>query len=320
MRNRITPLFIMTLFVMLIGCKSKLFISGKIVNPVGNGPVAGALITTTPVSNSVITDKRGEYKIEVIEPGIYIVTASIDAKRLGEAQINVTEASTGIANIKVGIFVHGSEWKRNTYIDQDGNSFSTVKIGKQIWMAENLNVEHYRNGDLIPQVVGPNTWADRYSGAWCYYRNDPVIRAEYGKLYGKLYNWYAVNDRRGLAPEGWHIPTVAEFDTLSATVHNRAETLKAIGQVGDFGACYGTNKSGFSALLVGIRFGNELSSGEYKSKFEFFGLSAHFWSSQESPSFPWWAWGMVLYCNEKNIEISGAHGKEMGFSIRCIKD
>ncbi|MGD1006866.1 MAG: fibrobacter succinogenes major paralogous domain-containing protein, partial [Ignavibacteriaceae bacterium] len=97
----------------------------------------------------------------------------------------------------------------------DQSSYKTVKIGEQTWMLGNLNVDHYRNGDAIPEVEDPAQWGNLKTGAWCYYRNDPGN----DKKYGKLYNWYAVNDPRGLAPEGWHIPTQAEFKTLGAAVN-----------------------------------------------------------------------------------------------------
>jgi len=87
---------------------------------------------------------------------------------------------------------------------------ASVKIGNQVWMSTNLNVDIYRNGDIIPQVTDPTAWAELTTGAWCYYNNDSLK----GAIYGKLYNWYAVNDPRGLAPKGWHIPTDEEWITL----------------------------------------------------------------------------------------------------------
>jgi hypothetical protein len=91
-----------------------------------------------------------------------------------------------------------------------GCPIATTTICDQTWMVKNLDVDHYRNGDPIPQVTDPAAWAALTTGAWCYYYNDPAI----GAIYGKLYNWYAVNDPRGLAPVGWHIPTEPEWITL----------------------------------------------------------------------------------------------------------
>jgi hypothetical protein len=86
-----------------------------------------------------------------------------------------------------------------------------VAIGTQVWTTKNLDVATYRNGDVISQVSDKDAWANLTTGAWCYYEND----AKNGVKYGKLYNWYAVNDARGLAPAGWHVPTDYEWEVLS---------------------------------------------------------------------------------------------------------
>ncbi len=198
--------------------------------------------------------------------------------------------------------------------DQDGNSFSTIKIGSQVWMAENLNVEHYRNGDTIPQVQDKGKWASLKTGAWCYYKNDPTN----GKKYGKLYNWYAVNDARGLAPEGLHIPTWAEFKTLKNTVGDDGNTLKAIGQGTGGGA--GTNTSGFSALLAGKRYfyGESTSLGKYTyfwSSTEYSSTGANFLYLDSSNG------ANFLYLGSSNYSIiQKNYYKKYGFSVRCLKD
>ena len=89
----------------------------------------------------------------------------------------------------------------------DGNG---IAIGNQVWMTKNLNVSHYRNGDTILMVNSPTDWAKLKTGAWCYYG----IQSAKGITYGKLYNWYAVRDPRGLAPAGWHIPSDSEWNVL----------------------------------------------------------------------------------------------------------
>ena len=97
---------------------------------------------------------------------------------------------------------------------RDGKEYKTVVIGNQTWMAENLNVGRFRNGELIPEAKTLEEWQeaiDEKKPAWCYYDND----IKKGELYGKLYNWYAVNDPRGLAPLGWHIPTINEWNNLN---------------------------------------------------------------------------------------------------------
>ncbi|MBK8080215.1 MAG: fibrobacter succinogenes major paralogous domain-containing protein [Saprospiraceae bacterium] len=99
-------------------------------------------------------------------------------------------------------------------LSPSADAMPTIQIGTQKWMSKNLDVAFYRNGDPIPQVTSPTAWAVLSTGAWCYYNNDPIQ----GNKYGKLYNWYAVNDPRGLAPQGWHIPSDAEWTTLEITL------------------------------------------------------------------------------------------------------
>ena len=184
--------------------------------------------------------------------------------------------------------------------DIDGSVYKTVKIGNQKWMAENLNVEHYRNGDPIPGVQDPKQWENLTSGAWCYYDN----KQENGKNYGKLYNWYAVNDPRGLAMDGWHIPTLAELQTLKTTVNRDGNALKAIGQGN------GTNTSGFSALLAGIRH-------NFNGNFEGLGGDTYFWSSTNCS--PGSAFYFYLYRTDRYMHIYNI--KECyGSSIRCVQD
>jgi uncharacterized protein (TIGR02145 family) len=184
----------------------------------------------------------------------------------------------------------------------------TVKIGIQKWSVENLNVDRFRNGDLIPEAKTTEEWmasGENGKPAWCYYEND----REQGKKYGKFYNWYAVNDKRGLAPEGWHIPSYNEFITLERKVSNNGNSLKEIGQ----GA--GTNISGFSALLAGRRepHGNFTVLGDYTG----------FWSSTESYDVTNFdikeAHYAYLWGTDNSINFSYIT-KEYGFSVRCLKD
>ena len=188
-------------------------------------------------------------------------------------------------------------------LPSSGSNYKTVKIGDQTWMKENLNVDHYRNGDVIPEVQ-EGEWSNLTTGAWCYYNYDPAN----GKKYGKLYNWYAVNDPRGLAPKGWHIPTLKEFETLVATVHQDGNALKAVGQ--GYGNGVGTNTSGFSALLAGCRF-----SSIHFGRLGY--VAAFFWSSTEDSTDIAYSFG--LSNNGSDVSLFGI-GKEYGFSVRCVKD
>jgi uncharacterized protein (TIGR02145 family) len=97
-----------------------------------------------------------------------------------------------------------------TVTDIDGNVYQTVTLGGQVWMAENLKVTRYRNGDPIPCVNDASAWSGLSTGAYCHYNNDFNNAA----IYGRLYNWYAVSDSRNIAPGGWHVPTDTEWQTL----------------------------------------------------------------------------------------------------------
>jgi len=188
-----------------------------------------------------------------------------------------------------------------------------IQICNQIWMCRNLDVVTYRDGTPIPEITDPYEWDKSTIGAWCYYNNDPAM----GAIYGKLYNWYAVNDSRGLAPDGWHIPTHAEWSELQDCLGGEAIAggkLKSTGtiEVGD-GLWHSpntdaTNESGFSALPGGYHF--------YGS-FNQVGLVGYWWSSSENLTTN--AWIRCIGYNNSNI-YRYSDNKCNGFSVRCIKD
>lgn len=197
--------------------------------------------------------------------------------------------------------------------------FDTVKtdivICNQIWMGRNLDVEFYRNGDPIPEVKDPQLWKDLTTGAWCYYNNDPAM----GAIYGKLYNWYAVKDSRGLAPDGWHIASSAEWTELEVCLGGSnvaGGKLKSTGtKEGGNGLWYSpntgaTNESGFSAIPVGWLDADT-------DIFRAIGYANIFWSTTESGSLV--AWSKGLYQNGAYISQS-VKNKSWGLSVRCIKD
>lgn len=189
-----------------------------------------------------------------------------------------------------------------------------VELCGNIWMGCNLDVEHYRNGDPIPEVSDPTQWANLKTGAWCYYNNNPLN----GEIYGKLYNWYAVNDPRGLAPEGWHIPIGNEWWDLVfcfGGLEIAGGKLKSTGTIenGD-GLWYSpnigaTNESRFSGVPGGLR----VPEG-YFSNIGNFGI---WWSSTETSDEHAW----IIKLNKDSSGISsGPINKILGFSVRCVKD
>ncbi len=200
-------------------------------------------------------------------------------------------------------------------------NYLSVTIGNQIWMKKNLDVDHYRNGDTIPQVTDAIQWANLKTGAWCYYDNDSAN----GAIYGKLYNWYAVSDPRGLAPRGYHVPSDTEWKTLSNCLGGDSVAggkLKTVGTIEDGTGLWfspntdATDSSAFSAL----------PSGWHNTKDEIFdfglfadkGCTGVWWSSTEN-SINKQAGFSYLFYDYAFIEIYD--GKlSLGFSVRCIRD
>ncbi len=195
----------------------------------------------------------------------------------------------------------------------------TVTIGSQVWTSKNLDVSTYRNGDVIPEVQDTASWANLKTGAWCYYENDSAN----GKKYGKLYNWYAVNDPRGLAPKGYHIPTDEEWKKLSDYLGGESEAgakMKSTSGWAENGN--GTNSSGFSGLPGGWRFGDSGLLGGWgygDGTFNFIDRDGEWWSTTEVKAKANSAW--YRYLNYINGYVFVANEEKIyGFSVRCIKD
>jgi uncharacterized protein (TIGR02145 family) len=196
-----------------------------------------------------------------------------------------------------------------TVTDLDGNVYNTVTIGTQIWMVEDLKVTKYRNGDPIPNVTDNTSWSTLYSGAYCDFNND----TSYSSTYGKLYNWYAVNDSRKIAPAGWHVPTDAEWTILTTSLGGESV---AGGKLKEMGLSHwvspntgATNEVSFTALPGGDRHNNGV--------FENFGTGGYRWcSSTYSTNI---AWSRSIFYNSINV-IRSAYYDQYGFSVRCIKD
>jgi uncharacterized protein (TIGR02145 family) len=190
-------------------------------------------------------------------------------------------------------------------------SFSqTVTIGTQVWMTKNLDVLTFRNGDPIPQAKTVEEWekaGKNKQPAWCYYNNDPAN----GSKYGKLYNWFAISDSRGLAPVGYHVSTDDEWTILSDYLggdDDAGTKMKSTSGWSEKSNC--TNESGFSGLPGGIC----LVDGTFIN----IGVNGYWWSSTEDITIG--ACYRYLYYN---ADFMGGlcHGnKESGFSVRCLKD
>jgi len=196
-----------------------------------------------------------------------------------------------------------------TVTDYDGNVYHTITIGTQVWMVENLKVTHYRNGDPIPNVTDSSAWGNLTTGAYCNYNND----VNNVTTYGRLYNWFTVSDSRNIAPTGWHVPTDAEWTTL--TTYLGGESV-AGGKLKETGTTHwaspntgATNETGFTALPGGYRF--PIGS------FDLIGVYGFLWSSTEINSTG--AWERYLPFDGSDLSRT-SDSKNYGNSIRCLKD
>jgi uncharacterized protein (TIGR02145 family) len=202
----------------------------------------------------------------------------------------------------------------------DGNTYQTIGIGSQIWMAENLKTTKYNDGTAIPNLTGGDTWAAATTGAYGDYSNNPSNST----TYGRLYNWYAVdnnaatkvasNGGKNVCPTSWHVSTNAEWTTL--TTYLGGESV-AGGKLKETGTTHwaspntgATNETGFTALPGGYRYRDGSYAGGY-------GGHGYWWSSTEASSVS--AWYRVIYFNYIYVEIYYDE-KRYGFSVRCLKD
>ena len=193
---------------------------------------------------------------------------------------------------------------------RDGRINKTVSIGTQTWMAENLNVSIFRNGDQIPGAKSFEQWrkaGENKQPIWCYYDFDSKNEVKFGKLY----NWYAVSDPRGLAPKGWHVPTDLEWELVIDFLGGEnlaGEKLKSTTDWNVEGN--GTNGSNFSAFPGGrCNFGGGFDAT--------IGHEGYWWSSTEYEA-PYSAIFRSLSCNYAGI-FSGNNLRGSGMSIRCVK-
>ena len=217
-----------------------------------------------------------------------------------------TDYPSGFYFFKRGVWTMLSE----TTSYPNGTATPVLTICCQSWMTKNLDVATYRNGEPIPKVTDNAAWAALTTGAYCYYNNDS---ATYAATYGKLYNWYAVNDPRGLAPEGWHIPTDFEWTTLENCLGGSV----AGGAMKETGTTHwttpntgATNISGWAGLGGGLR----LYNGAFSGNLRYYG---NWWSSTQSDMAE--AWFRYLYYYDGTIGRGGNSWLE-GFSVRCLRD
>jgi uncharacterized protein (TIGR02145 family) len=195
--------------------------------------------------------------------------------------------------------------------DVDGNTYQTVQIGTQCWTQSNLTVSKYRDGSSIPNITDNTQWSQTNTsstGAWCNYNND----ASNGTTYGKLYNWYAVNDSRGLCPTGWHVPSDAEWTTLENHLGGSSVAGGAMKSTTGWNApnTGATNASGFTGLPGGFR----------STNFWDINQNGAYWSSSIAGTGS--AWYRVLYYYSEIVYSNWFASGDLryGFSVRCARD
>jgi len=295
-------------------------VSTNIISSISSsGAVSGGNITSNGGAN--ITAKGICWSTSA-NPTIDLTTKTNE----GTGNGTFTSSITGLnANTTYYVRAYATNIVGTTYGSQQ--TFTTasaailpsVTIGTQVWTTQNLSVARYRNGDLIPQVTEPNQWSELTTGAWCWYNNDS---ATYAATYGRLYNWYAVNDPRGLAPQGWHVPSDGEWNKLVKYLDAGADTTcQGCHQSSIAGGAMmsttgwsapnieeATNSSGFAGIPGGCRY----DGGSFAN----IGNTGYWWSSTEY--FTPIAWYHYLYYNSNVYRFNNT--KTLGLSVRFVKD
>jgi uncharacterized protein (TIGR02145 family) len=195
----------------------------------------------------------------------------------------------------------------STRVVEPNQDYDTCQIGQQVWMAQNLNEPHFRNGDLIKQAKTLDEWkkaGNTCTPAWCYYNNDSAL----GEKFGKLYNWYAVNDPRGLAPKGWGLPANADFQQLLRTLGKLDKDAMALQHPTFVGDYPDSDVLRFHAYGSGYR----KEAGAFSGKDEY----ASYWSKDTANTYS----ANALYLNKNKFDpLWGSYYKSGGFSVRCLR-
>ena len=291
----------------------------------GPGPYVPVIDEIVYITDSLFVPPLGTW---------YVFSYAVDTLYTYECPIQgCTDSTAGNFNptavIEDGSCAYGpTQCSGASAVTFDGHTYNLVGIGTQCWFKENLRSDNYRNGDAIPGNLNGGQWTSTTVGAQSIYGEGTSAVAEGSadevmnlNLYGRLYNWYAVNDTRSLCPSGWHVPTDEEWMTLEMALGMTLESAQATGWRGtdqgvqmkatpfDTPPWNGTNTSGFSALHCGNRFGST-GSFHYSPSHSFW------WSSSPAGSRAW--------CHYVTTTSNGVHRSDFplreGLPVRCLRD
>jgi uncharacterized protein (TIGR02145 family) len=295
------------------------FVFPRLTRAIAGGDRTSSTLTVTLNANSPGQFGTGQWSIVSGIGGSFSDSASATSSFTGiMGQVYVLSWTISLCNasttdnvtVAMPLFLPG-----DGITDIDGNTYSTKIIGQQEWMGENLKTTKYQNGDAIPNLTGNNEWIATSTspdlangtGAWCYSYN----QSSYNTVYGKLYNWYAVADTRGLCPTGWHVPSDDDW-TMLTNYLGGAETagLKMKSSYGWEANGNGSNSSGFNGLPGGDR--------NFNGWFNGVGLYGYWWSSSEYNTY--YAWYRSLFWDYGSVVGYGYDYKKEGFSVRCLRD
>lgn len=291
------------------------------------GAASGGFITS---DGGATVTARGVVWSTSPNPTVALPTKTNDGTGTGNFNSNVTGLTAGTSYYlrayatNSGGTYYGSQVTFTTLgadiSDIDGNVYPTILQCTQTWMAKNLTVSHYRNGDPIPQVSDPALWASSATGAWCYVNNDPITEA----VYGKLYNWPAVNDPRGIAPAGWHVASLFDYNKIVKCIDPTADTTfigttsyTAGGAMKETGFAHwqspntgATNNTYFSGVPAGIR-------SNSPAAYYYFGQLAGFWTSTQQNPYNSYSFSLYYAAAQPATNTSPPN---TGLSVRCVKD
>ena len=302
------------------------FAVNTVLNPINITPPNSTILTGTvlgcnnqSISNSyvsvngqIVFTNNGQYNASACGGNIVLSAFGFDPFIVGLAQ-NIS-LTGGVQNINLQVCGGGG-----TITDIDGNNYSTVIIGTQEWMQENLRTTHYKNGLVIPSGLSNADWMGTSVGACADYNNNPSNTA----VYGKLYNWYSVADPSGLCPSGWHVPNIKDWNILINLIDPAADTLvigyvslTAGGAMKEIGISHwanpnvgATNTSGFLGLPGGSR-------NQYGQDFDI-QYGGIWWSASDSSVTDAFLYALIQH---QSGLFRSIYNKSGGSSVRCVKD